>query len=164
MTASTLGVSAPSTTPQQWRIIIPTPPEGFLSLNKVNRGHWSVSRRIARAWRTAAYQAAQIHRLPTGLARVRIEVVLRFPDRRLRDASNYESTVKPIVDGLGPRRVYRDKHGKLHVDLGYGLIPGDDARYLDKPATVIGEPARPTPDSPRGWAQLTITDLSGVPR
>lgn len=163
MTASTLGVSAPSTTPRQWRIIIPTPPDGFLSLNKVNRGHWSVSRRIARAWRTAAYQAAQIHRLPTGLARVRAEVVLRFADRRVRDAGNYEATVKPIIDGLGPRRVY-NRAGKIIVELGYGLIPGDDARYLDKPATVIGEPIKRAPGGPAGWVELTITDLSAVPR
>lgn len=106
--------------------------------------HWSKWRTISKAWRTAAFNAATIARLPKGLSRVRIDVVLRFRDRRTRDTENYATTIKPIIDGLGPQRVYASKTAGTVVELGYGLIPGDDERYLVKPEAKIGPPLSKT--------------------
>lgn len=152
---------APATIAEGWRIEIPMPdhgpdaparlrgkPVGWLNLNKLTGGVRANQDRwwAKKAWRLAAYLAYQQARLPRGLPCVYIEVEFRFPDRTHRDPSNYELTVKPIIDALQPEksgvRYNPAKKRRLpFVDKGWGVIPGDDPRYVVRgPELAIGEP------------------------
>lgn len=122
-------------------------PVGWLSLNDRpgGRGAAIAAWRAKTAWRTAAYNALLRRRLPTGLARIYVQVEFRFPDRLHRDPSNFEPTVKPIIDALQTTRQYhRKKRGgglELVVEPGIGMVLGDDPRYLVRgPELPVGEP------------------------
>jgi hypothetical protein len=145
-------------TTRQWSLVIAAPAEGFLTINATRRMHWSKERRIARVWRAAAYNAACHAHLPIGLRRIHVDVVLRFVDRKIRDEDNYTLTVKPIIDALGPHRTYVSR-GRLVAELGWGVVPGDDSRYLSR-SVIIGEPVAKSWRGPAGLVELTITDLS----
>jgi hypothetical protein len=155
------GRRAPTVLAEGWRIEIPMPvhgpdapsrlrgkPVGWLSLNKLAGGVRAAQDRwwVKKAWRLAACLAYQRHRLPRGLPRIYIEVEFRFSDRTRRDPSNLELTVKPIVDALQPERSgirYNPakKRREPFVDKGWGVIPGDDPRYVVRGAEMeIGEP------------------------
>lgn len=128
-----------------WTVVIDKPfGVEWLNLNTVHKWHWRRRWDSQRAWRKAAHGALSRKRLPKGLGRIRVEVELRFPDRITRDASNYQPTIKPIIDALQPQKVTwsEKKNGKKEpvVHLGVGLIPGDDKRYIDQPEPTIGEP------------------------
>lgn len=107
-----------------WHLTIPRP-AGWLNLN--DRMHYRAHAVNVRAWRDAARMYALQAKLPRGVARVRIEAWLRFPDRRRRDVHNWMPTVKPIVDGL----------------VDYGLIADDRDEYLIGPDLRRGEPHQP---------------------
>lgn len=146
-----------------WTVVIDMPLFGeWLNLNTIHQMHWGRRWSGQRAWRKAAYDALSRKRLPKGLGRVRVQVELRFTDRRVRDVSNFEPTLKPIIDALQPQKVTTstDKKGRKRtvVELGVGLIPGDDKRYLDRPEAIIGEPlGRKNPV--KGQVILHITPL-----
>lgn len=141
-----------------WTLEFDAPAE-FLTSNVALRKHWRETGTIRKAWRERTFVAAQQAKLPTGLARVRIEAVLRFPTNRTRDHSNYEDALKPCVDALTPTRTKRTKKGVV-VSVGYGLIPDDNPTHLDGPYIAFGERLPKMPLSPAGRVLLTITDLS----
>lgn len=148
--------------PGWWRITFAAP-ERMLSSN--TRLHWRVTSPIRKTWREAMYLHAVAAKLPKGLARVRIDVVLRMPTARRTDAPNFHHYVlKPLVDGLGPSReqVIRKgaRAGQVVREVGYGLIADDTQQYVDGPHPLIGEPARDRVRLPYGQVVLTITDLS----
>ena len=119
---------------------------------------------IVKAWRATAFQCAQVARLPKGLARVRIDVALRFATSRHRDEANYHDTAKPIVDALGPEiKYWRNSRGQrtLIYAPGYGLIANDTPQYLDGPHVTIGEVLPKNVYGPECVVTVTITDLSG---
>jgi hypothetical protein len=141
-----------------WTLTFPAP-DRMLSVNSGNQ-HWRRTSPIHKTWREAMYLHAKAAKLPTGLARVRLDFVLRFPRAGRIDAGNYYThVVKPCVDGLGPA-INKMRAGKRVVAVGYGLIPDDTAQYLDGPRVVLGDPIRDKA-MPYGQVVVTITDLSG---
>ncbi len=156
-----------------WRVEIPMPtgrggtPVGWLSLN--DRGHWSRRHKVTKACRAAARDASCANRLPRGLDHVHVQVEFRFPDRRRRDPSNFEGTAKPVIDALQPPKttIIRDKasgrpkvrNGKIQKqeEVGWGVVPGDDPRYITRGAEMpVGEPlGRTSPTT--GMVIITIT-------
>lgn len=137
---------------------------GWLNLNTVSKLHWRHRWPIERAWRKAAAAALKRKRLPKGLTRVRVQVELRFPDKGIRDAENYEWTIKRCIDALQPEKIVWTVDPKTQVKkpvlhAGAGLIPGDDKRYLDRAENVIGPPLGHKAGTPRGQIILHITPL-----
>lgn len=137
-------------------------------------GHWSQKR----AWRAAACQAAQAWRgpastpggrptrLPKGLLRVRIDIVLHFCDRAHRDRLNYRATTKPVVDGLGPPKpIMRSAPGggrrtvPAGIAPGYGLLVDDSDEHLDGEHITIGEPVARPRYGPGGLVVVIVTVL-----
>jgi hypothetical protein len=141
----------------QWQLVIPAPC-AWLSAND-RRNRWSHAE-LAGTWRNTAFMHARRAGLPKGLARVRIDAVLRFRNRRRRDPANYHATLKPIVDGLCPERRYTDQHGRPVTLPGHGLIPDDNPTHLDGPHIAIGDPLQPVKYGSVGEVHLTITQLT----
>jgi hypothetical protein len=142
-------------------------PVGWLSLNRLPTTRWQkvAFDKVRGLWRTGAYSALVVARVPRGLARAEVAVELRFTDRTVRDPSNYELTIKPVIDALGPQRIYESKakkkdHG-IVVEHGRGVIPGDDPRYLVRPNTTVGEPLGRT-NPIKGIVTLTIRPLPAL--
>jgi crossover junction endodeoxyribonuclease RusA len=110
-------------------------------------------------WRVASFAAAHTAKLPTGLARVRIDAVAHFRGRApVRDTANLAPTLKAVVDGLGPERHYRWR-GIMRHSVGYGLIPDDSDKHLDGPYWVIGEALQAKPYATAGQLVVTITEV-----
>ncbi len=127
----------------------------WLTSNK--RGRYAIAQ-LVRVWRRAAYEAARVAKLPTGLDRVRIDLEARFRGPApVRDRMNLYPTVKAVIDGLGPSRV------SAHTPhaVGWGLIPDDDDTHLDGPHLSIGPRLPDAPYATHGHLLVTITDLSG---
>lgn len=142
-----------------WTLTIPAPAK-MLSANA--KLHHQTAGRIRKAWRAAAFTYAQQAKLPTGLDRVRIDIVLHHIVNRSRDDANWHPHVgKPIVDAFGAQRVVNGKSG-LRVEPGYGLIPDDTPAHLDGPFISLGEKVSHK-DYPLGLAVVTIIDLAGQP-
>lgn len=144
-----------------WVITIPAPCR-WMTSNKGNaqsrRGRMAIAH-LTRSWRRAAYEAAQAAKLPTGLAKVRIEFEARFRGRPpVRDRWNLEPTLKAVTDGLGPSRVST----RTPYAIGWGLIPDDDDAHLYRGDLKIGPKLPTMPYGDAGHLLVTITDLSQV--
>lgn len=149
------------TEPRTWVVIIPAP-EPMKSANKRENVH--ATARSRKAWRETAYGRIAQAKLPRGLARVRVDVELRFPTGRRRDASNFSAAViKPCVDALTPEQRKRNDDGSLRVERGWGVVADDSAGYVDLREPVIG-PQSTDPRCPYGLVVLRVTDLTDVPR
>ena len=123
------------------------------------KSRWARGPLVA-AWRRASYQAAQAAKLPKGLARVRIEPVAHFRGRPpVREAPNLSSTIKAVVDGLGPEDRGKTAGGTPWIAPGYGLVPDDDDKHVELVQTVIGKPLAPKPYAPVGELVLTISEV-----
>lgn len=136
-----------------YQVEIPLPAgTTWISLNRAprSRGEKIGWDKWKKRWRLAAYTALLNAGIPS-FERIHLQVELRFVDRRVRDASNYRPTVKPMIDALQVGREYdtvrRTKaYGRTveqvrHViEYGAGIIPGDDRRYLVEPEHLIGPP------------------------
>ena len=140
---------------QRWPLVIPAPCDWA---NSNQRQHWAARARLVKQWRAETVNRARAAGLPTGLGRVRIDVLLRFTSRHRRDALNYEPTIKGVIDGLCRDKTRIDKHGKEIHAPGYGLIWDDEPTYLDGPFPRIGDPVDGE-RYPRGVMQLLITSL-----
>lgn len=137
----------------------PAPAE-MLSVN--GNPHWRRTSPVRKAWREAVFVHAKAAKLPVGLARVRLDVVLRFPREGRRDAANYHgNVVKPLVDAFGPP-INTVRQGKAISAPGYGLIADDTAEYLDGPFVRLGAKVADPKRCPFGEVIVTITDLSEV--
>jgi crossover junction endodeoxyribonuclease RusA len=77
-------------------------PAKLMSMN--DRPHWSVARRLARAWRQAAAWSAVDQLGTTPQMRLRgpstVTVTLPVHGDHRRDPHNYFTTVKHVIDGL----------------------------------------------------------------
>jgi len=133
-----------------WTLTIPAPAIMYSANTRV---FWRRTYEARKEWREASFVYATKARLPKGLARVRIDVVVHFTVDRNRDNENYSPHVgKPIADGLA-----KPHHGAP----GYGLIPDDTPEFLDGPFVTVGAKV----DKklyPLGLAVVTITDLGAV--
>lgn len=113
-------------------------PAGMELLNANDRsGHWGRRQRLTDALRVTAGWLAKQQRIPR-LERAHILAVYQPPDRRKRDPANYYPSVKACVDGMV---------------ADAGVLPGDDAAYLDGPDMRLGEPF------PKGRLVLHIREL-----
>ncbi len=150
---------------RQWMLTFPAP-DRMLSANQ--RIYWRVRQGLTESWRGALAVHAKAANLPRGLARVRLDFVLRFADARTdRDALNYYGlTVKPAVDGLGPefrQQITKGKRaGQVSYQPGHGLIPDDTPTHLDGPHIVLGPKVDAPKRCPFGQVTVKITDLSEV--
>lgn len=144
------------TEPHVWEIDLPIPMD-LLSAND-RRNHWRHAEAV-REWRGAAYAAAVKAKLPKGLPRVRIDIVI-WPAHK-KDKSNFEPVCKVIVDGFGPPYVRKPNPRtgfKGAAAPGYGLIPNDGPTHLDGHHLHVLDPL-----PPRGRVLAVITDLTDVP-
>jgi hypothetical protein len=147
---------AAMTVTRAWTLTINAPAPMY---TENTREHWRKTAAAVKEWRAASFTYAHKAKLPTGLNRVRIDVVLHFTDTRDRDTLNlHKYVVKPLVDGLSKSRTVKTKTG-VRVEPGYQLIPDDNPRHLDGPYPLIGAPVSKK-DHPYGLAVITITDIS----
>lgn len=144
-----------------WTLTFPAP-DKLVSANA--RLHWRAASPITRTWREAVYVHAKAAKLPKGLARIRVDIELRFPTGGRRDSANYYTGMKPTVDALASERRQVVKKGpragQIVIEPGYGLIVDDTPEFLDGPFIRVG-PSGKTPGAPFGQVILTITDLGG---
>jgi hypothetical protein len=136
-----------------WSVEIPLPiGADWLSLNRPPRHKYDeIKHNALKAnLRRLTFEALRDANVQQELGRIRVQVELRFATQRTRDVSNFEPTLKPMIDALQPtrryKRVKKKKIGKRTVpveevvtELGWGVIAGDDQRYLERPEPVIGE-------------------------
>lgn len=142
-----------------WTLRFPAPAE-MLSVN--GNPHWRRTSPVRKTWREAVFVHAKAAKLPVGLTKVRIDVLLRFPTNGRRDAANYHGNcVKPLVDAMGPP-INTVRAGKPIVAPGYGLIADDTAEFLDGPFVRLGPKVADPKACPFGEVLVTITDLSEV--
>ncbi len=116
-----------------WTVIVDLPPTvRWITLNQrvTTRDGAAARRRHAQTIAGVAYNALMRHRLPTGtedrpgLDRIFLQVEYRFRDRRGQEPSNFEPTLKIIIDRLRPQRQHVQK-GELIVELGIGMVADD---------------------------------------
>ncbi|MGK5681637.1 hypothetical protein [Actinoplanes sp. URMC 104] len=163
------------TVTRTWALLIPAPAPLWSTNDSHKKGPRATSANRAQ-WRTAGYIAAQHHRLPKGLARVRLEFTFHFPDRQRRDALNYSETAKPVVDAWGPPFVQGPtaKRPTGASAPGWALIPDDTPQFLESTSLAIGrlwrdvladlnEREQRALASPYGGLTVVITDLGGEP-
>jgi hypothetical protein len=145
------------TEPRIWPLDLPIPVD-MLSSN--NRLGWRGEAKAVAEWRGSAFTTARQHKLPTGLARVRIDICV-WPAHRRLDRATMEPLCKAVVDGFGPPffRKPNPKTGYRGASApGYNLIPNDDPTHLDGHHLHLLDPL-----PPRGRVLVLITDLSHVP-
>jgi len=144
---------------RQWTITINAPGEWHTANIELDRHRKG---RLVYAWRTAALAAAQAARLPKGLTCVGIGAVARFKAggrAPVRDRDNLRPTLKAVIDGLGPKRMFV-RNRKLHVAPGYGLIVDDSDQYLAYSDITIGPRLPVKPYGPFGLLVVTITEVT----
>ena len=103
------------------------------------RPHWADKNRRTQAIRDMALVWAR-HLRPAKMQAATLEVVVAYgPLKRIRDAHNVQPSAKAAIDGI----------------VGdYGLLPGDDDRYLK---AVTFTAANEATDLPGVAAYLTLT-------
>lgn len=142
-----------------WTLTFPAPAP-MMSVN--GNPHWRKTSPARKAFREATFLHAKASKLPTGLARVRVDIVLRFPRNGRIDASNYYANVgKPCVDAIGPP-INTVRGGKPVVAVGLGVIADDTAEFLDGPFLRLGPKVDDPKACPYGQVVMTVTDLPGV--
>ena len=89
------------------------PRTAILSAN--GRDHWAKKARVTAALRALGKHQARVNGTP--MERAHLTVHVGWPDKRRRDVSNIEPTLKALIDGC--------------VDAG--LLPDDDDTHLTGP-------------------------------
>lgn len=80
--------------------VVVTGPAAYLSAN--GREHWRARADLTRQWRLAGWahtRKAMTDQHVTTLPRARLQVLVHWPDRRRRDATNAQPTIKAATDG-----------------------------------------------------------------
>lgn len=111
--------------------VLDVPADGLAWLTMNQRLFWRVRNERTQGWRTATAWRARKAGLPR-IQKARIECVLRFTDKRLRDAGNWAPTAKACVDGLVDAGVFADDNSR-HVigpDMRLGSVVAPEARGL----------------------------------
>ncbi len=141
-----------------WTLAFPAP-ASMISVN--GNPHWRKTSPARKAFREAMFVHAKAAKVPVGLARVRVDIVLRFPRNGRIDASNYYGNVgEPLVDAIGPA-INTVRGGKPVVAPGLGVIPDDTAEFLDGPFLTLGPKVDDPKRCPFGQVIVTVTDLGG---
>lgn len=152
-------------TAREWTVTVRAPAP-MRTTNAARRLHWGKTSGERRLLREVVQTEARAARLPTGLDRVRVRIVCRFPDGRRRDASNLHDQVgKACLDALGPGRTVKDAKSPTgwRQEPGHGLVADDHQDQVEGPLITIGEPLGPVERRryPFGGLVITVTDLSG---
>ncbi len=141
-----------------WTLTFPAP-TAMISVN--GNPHWRKTSPARKAFREAMFVHAKAAKVPVGLSRVRVDIVLRFPTGGRRDAGNYHGNVaKPLVDAIGPA-INTVRGGKPVVAPGLGVIADDTAEFLDGPFLTLGPKVDDPKRCPFGQVVVTISDLGG---
>lgn len=118
--AVTAPKAAPKTLgPRQWFLRVPAPlkqgrPDWLNSNDRRNRYEQA---NLVKVWRHQAHLSAREHRLPKGIDRVRVDVVVHYPNTsRKRDAHNVAPTIKACLDGIKDAGFVQDDNDK-HIAL-----------------------------------------------
>lgn len=132
------------------------PPADWVTSNDRTQHRWDPNRPV---WRATSATLAQRHKLPKGLRRARIDIVIAPPHEK-HDRSAFALTCKVIVDGLGPP-FFRKPSGRSKgaAAPGYGVISNDNRKKLDGEHLHLLDPA-----PPRGHVTVYVTDLTNVPQ
>ena len=121
--------------PRTWTLTLPA---GMQLLNANDRdAHWGRRKKLTESLRQTAAWLARQQRIPR-LERAHVLAVYQPPDKRKRDPGNWYPSYKACIDG---------------IVTDAGILPGDDAKYLDGPDPRLGEPY------PGGRIVLVITEL-----
>lgn len=123
-----------------WKLILPAPCQ-LWSANDEHRGNEYDTARIRKTWRGAVFDRLSAIDAPTGLPRVRFSIVFHFTSDGRRDALNYASTAKPIIDGFAPPFLQKPTKAKPRGSFspGYGMIPDDTPRHVEATELSIGD-------------------------
>lgn len=125
-----------------------------LSLN--DRIHHMQRARITRQLREEVVTKLRLKRIARPAQHVEVTFHYRPRDNRARDTDNLISTVKPLVDALGPGREAQIRRGKITQPVpGYGLIPDDTPAYVTRPEPIIHRADKAL--GPACWLSLHIT-------
>jgi crossover junction endodeoxyribonuclease RusA len=127
-------------TARQWTVRVVAPAQ-FLNVN--SRLHAKAIAPAVRAWRDATHIHARAARLPA-LDRARIRADIYWPTRRRRDAHNYMTTIKAMIDGL----------------VDHGLLPDDSDQHLLSVEICGVLPRHPQPRTAPGEVVLTICEVA----
>ncbi len=142
-----------------WTLTFPAP-AAMISVN--GNPHWRKTSPARKAFREAMFVHAKAAKVPVGLSKVRVDIVLRFPRNGRIDASNYYGNVgKPLVDAIGPA-INTMRGGKPVVAPGLGVIADDTAEFLDGPFLTLGPKVDDPGRCPFGQVIVAITDLPEV--
>ena len=120
---------------------------------------------LVRRLRERTVAALRAHGVRRNASYVVAALHYRTADNRSKaDPSNYLATLKPVVDALQPysRTVSGPASatpGKVRENIGYGLIPNDDAEHAEQ-TTVIAHPPEPG-RAAAWWVELTIRYRAG---
>lgn len=146
-----------------WRWVLPAPCQMW-SANDEHKGNEYDTARIRKTWRSAIVDRLTADRAPTGVQRVSFSIVFHFTTDGRRDALNYASTAKPIIDGFGPPFVQKPTAKKPAgaYSPGYGFIPDDTPRYVEDTSLSIG-PLWQDVITADGW-DLTLADVAALDR
>jgi hypothetical protein len=146
-----------------WRWVLPAPCQMW-SANDEHRGNEYDTARVRKAWRSAMFNRLTATRPPTGLARVAFDVVFHFTSDSRRDALNYASTAKPVIDAFAPPFVQKPTVKKPSGAFapGYAMIPDDSPREVESTALSIGPLWQDVITAP-GWT-LTRADVHALDR
>jgi len=123
-----------------------------LSMN--DRMHYMKRARIVRQIREEVTVRLRAKRVAKPAKHVTVEFHYRPRDNRTRDPLNLAPTQKACVDAIGPGTPARVRGRKVAPPVpGYGLVPGDDPRYLQDTVPTI----HPANKNPACWLRLIIT-------
>jgi len=143
----------PGPAPRTWHVRVPACE--WLTANPRSTTNRYGRSRIIRDWRQAVVAACTQARLPRGVSPVTIDVMINYVGHRpVRDTPNIFPTVKAIVDGLVPIRVWT-RAGRRHITPGYGFLPDDSdkhVRRLDWDLQLSG--------NRQAWVDLTIREVT----
>lgn len=102
----------------------------WLTSNPSSTGNRYGRSRAIKAWRETTALICRAHRLPTGITPVTIQADIYYVRRRpVRDKLNLAPTIKAIVDGLTPPKVWT-RGGRQYRTLGHGFLPDDSDKHV----------------------------------
>lgn len=144
-----------------WTLVIHAPVP-WITSNWITKANPYSRSTAVKQWRQAAYTAAVAANLPVGLDLVTIDAHCWFPasgSLPVRDRENLRPTVKAATDGLG-RETRRTIKGKLHISVGYGLIPDDADKHLARSQHLTIGRDSTIPAGSYGRLELVISEVT----
>ena len=107
------------------KLTIPTTPP---SINPYQHKHWAIRKRVKDEWVEMIWGYLKEQGHPKNCRHVHVSAYITFKNKRVRDASNYASTLYKFLDD---------------ALVTAGVIPDDTAQYIshDEPVLRVGDRA-----------------------